>query len=94
MKRYLPRLSALPSQRNFFRLNPREQEKFLDTRGREILLEIEGIRTGYYAHRGHSKASAVACARRKYRRLLNLAHLTGFWTDGRWNEGEEEDFGR
>ena len=73
------------------KLPQREQERRLEKRATELLLEIEGLRTGFYiAPPGKERARMLENARRRVRRLRNTAMQLGFWTDGCWDAGEEE----
>ncbi len=84
-------LPPFPPASRMRRLPRETQERLLEKRATELMLEIEGLRTGYYAAPIHRQRSRMLeLARRKFRRLRNTAMLLGFWTDGRWDAGEEE----
>ncbi|HKJ84486.1 MAG TPA: hypothetical protein VKA06_00340 [Spirochaetia bacterium] len=78
----MTRLLHLPSD---------EQARRLEKRATELLLEIEGLRTGAYIEPpGKSRARMLENARRRVCRLRNTAMQLGFWTDDRWDAGEKE----
>jgi hypothetical protein len=84
-------LPPFPPVTRLSRLPRDEQARRLEKRATELLLEIEGLRTGVYvAPPGKSRARMLENARRRVRRLRNTAMQLGFWTDGRWDAGEEE----
>lgn len=87
-----------PWWKRLMRLDRAEQARQLDKRASELLREIEGLRRtvdgardGYYAAPIYSDArDMIANARRKYARLRETAMKLGHWTEGRWDDGEEE----
>ena len=84
-------LPPFPPVMRMLRLTPDERERRLEKRATELLLEIEGLRTGLYvAPPGKTRKRMLEQARRRFRRLHNTAMQLGFWTDGRWDDGEEE----
>ncbi|EAQ23573.1 MULTISPECIES: hypothetical protein [unclassified Roseovarius] len=95
---YPPHLPPFPSWQRLLRLDRAEQERLLDKRASELLREIEGLRRtvdeakdGYYIAPPYINAyDMIENARRKFSRLRNTALKLGHWTDGRWDDGEEE----
>jgi len=88
---YPRKLPRFPPVTRLLRLPPDEQERRLEKRAAELLLEIEGLRTGVYVTPpGKSRAQMLENARRRVRRLRNTAMQLGFWTDGHWDAVEEE----
>ncbi|RBI68992.1 hypothetical protein DQW77_16070 [Roseovarius sp. TE539] len=84
-------LPPFPPVTRLLRLPRDEQARRLEKRATELLLEIEGLRTGVYvAPPGKSRARMLENARRRVRRLRNTAMQLGFWTNGRWDAGDEE----
>lgn len=84
-------LPPFPPVMKLLKLPRDEQARRLEKRAAELLLEIEGLRIGFYvAPPGKSRARMLENARRRVRRLRNTAMQLGFWTDGRWDAGEEE----
>lgn len=88
---YPAHLPPFPPVMRMLRLAREERERRLEKRATELLLQIEGLRTGYYvAPPGKENKRMLEHARRRFRRLRNTAMQLGFWTDGRWDAGEEE----
>ena len=83
-------LPSFPPVIRLLRLPRDEQARRVEKRATELLLEI-GLRTGIYvAPPGKSRARMLENARRRVRRLRNTAMQLGFWTDDRWDAGQEE----
>ncbi|RFP88263.1 hypothetical protein DZK27_09235 [Rhodobacteraceae bacterium 63075] len=83
-------LSPFPPLKRLLRLTREEQERLLERRATELLLRIEGYRAGFYIEMSSYKKAWISNARRRFHRLRNVAMQLGFWTDGRWDLGEEE----
>ncbi len=85
------RLPSFPPFKDLLKLSKDDQERLLEKRATALLREIEGLRSGYYVAPDHrSEDRMIEQARRRFRRLRNVAMQLGFWTDGRWEAGEEE----
>lgn len=88
---YPKKLKPFPGVFWLMKLPREEQERWLERRATELLLEIEGLRYGFYiAPHPRSSRDMLQLARRRFRRLRDTAMKLGFWTDGRWDAGEEE----
>jgi len=88
---YPRRLPPFPPVTRLLHLPSDEQARRLEKRATELLLEIEGLRTGAYIEPpGKSRARMLENARRRVCRLRNTAMQLGFWTDDRWDAGEKE----
>lgn len=84
-------LPPFPPVLRMLSLTRDQRERRLEKRATELLLEIEGLRSGLYvAPPGKTRKRMLEQARRRFRRLHNTAMQLGFWTDGRWDAGEEE----
>lgn len=88
---YPPRLAPMLPFKKMLQLDREEQERVLTQRASDLVREIEGLRSGHYVAPPYRlEYRMINQARRRYRRLLDLAMRLGFWTDGRWDAGEEE----
>lgn len=88
---YPPRLAPMLPFKKMLQLESDEQERVLTQRASDLVHEIEGLRSGHYVAPPYRlDYRMISNARRRYRRLLDLAMRLGFWTDGRWDAGEEE----
>lgn len=86
-----PHIPPLPPLAAIRRLSREEQARFFDKRASDLMREIEGLRLGYYAAPEYRlDYRMIEQARRRYRKLRDTAMKLGHWTDGRWDEGEEE----
>lgn len=82
-----PRLPPLLHLHTLAKRSRDSQERYLTRRGFDLLMVIEGMRTGFYSTtEGYYDPQIVACARRKFLRLIRLALNLGFWTDSSVND--------